>query len=105
MHGSDHMLVVDMATGDLYRLAVNIGKADKLSGGYIGGDGLARDTRGRLYVRGWKTGRIFVLDSQQSAPRQLTDTFKSAADIAIAPDGKHLLVPDMLAGEVVFALT
>jgi sugar lactone lactonase YvrE len=78
MQGSDHVLMVDMASGNLYRLAVNSGKADKLSGGYIGGGGLARDMRGRLYVSSWKTGRIFVLDSPQSAPRQLTDTFKSA---------------------------
>ena len=31
-------------------------------------------------------------------PRLLSDMFQSAADIALMPDGKTLLVPDMKAG-------
>jgi sugar lactone lactonase YvrE len=99
--GPDHMLVVDLASGNLYRLDLGSGEANKLSGDYGSGDGLARDSRGRVYVSDYN-GRVFVRESPRASPRQIADNFESAADIAMAPDGRYLLVPDMKAGELVY---
>jgi sugar lactone lactonase YvrE len=98
----NELLTVDVASGNLYSLELGSGKTTKLSDGYGGGDGLARDGLGRIYVSDYKNGRVFVLDSPRAAPRQISDSFETAADIAISPDGKYLLVPDMKAGELVY---
>jgi sugar lactone lactonase YvrE len=101
-YSPDHMLVVDLASGSLYRLVTAGGEAQLLSGGYGGGDGLARDSRGRIYVSDYQNGRVFMLDDMHAAPRLIAKGFESAADIALAPNGDHLLVPDMKAGELAY---
>jgi sugar lactone lactonase YvrE len=102
VHSPGRMLVVDLNSGNLYLLDVETGSTDKLSGGYGGGDGIARDSRDRTYVSDYANGRVFVIDSLRARPRQLAADFQTAADIAVAPDGEHLLVPDMKAGELIY---
>ncbi len=95
---ADHILVADWGQGYLYRFDMNTGNAQRLGGGFGGADGLARGADGRLFVSDWKNGRLFVVTSELEPPALLSSQFQSAADIAITPDGKTLLVPDMKAG-------
>lgn len=102
MDGPDALLVLDYVTGDLHRLDLKTKAFTKVNGGFGAGDGLARDADGRLYVSDYKDGRVFVLDRPDGEPRLVVEGLESAADIALAPDGKHLLVPDMDAGRLAF---
>lgn len=102
MDGSDQLLVVDLASGTLHRVQTRGGGSRQLSDGYGAADGLARDRRGRIYISDWKNGRVFVLEDSEADPRLIADNFESAADIALAPGGASLLVPDMKAGKLVY---
>ena len=94
----DHIFVTDFGLGDLYRYDLFTNTAEKVSGGFGGPDGLARDGRGRLFVGDWKNGRLFQVNTVLEPPILLSDKFRSAADISLTPDGRTLLVPDMKAG-------
>lgn len=94
------LLVVDFSSGELLRLDVAKLTLEKVAEGFGGGDGLARDATGTLFISDWKGGRVWKLDTRQknAKPEQYAQTFQSAADIALSRDGKHILVPDMKAG-------
>jgi gluconolactonase len=98
LDGPARLLIADFSLGHLYRFGLDDGKLERIGGGFGGTDGLARDSKGRLFVGDWKNGRLFQYLSEAEPPRLLSDKFGSAADIAIMPDGKTLLVPDMKGG-------
>jgi glucose/arabinose dehydrogenase len=98
MDGKSHLLLLDFGTGILSRVAIADGKAEKLADGFDGGDGLAWDAFGRLFISSWKTGKVFGIARPGASPVQLAVQFKSAADLCLDPTGKLLLIPDMLAG-------
>ena len=94
------LLVLDFASGELLRLDLSKQTVEKIGEGFGGGDGLARDAAGILYLSDWKGGRVWKLDLKRSGakPEQYAQTFQSAADIGFSADGKFILVPDMKAG-------
>jgi sugar lactone lactonase YvrE len=94
------LLEVDFASGELLRLDVSKHTVEKIAEGFGGGDGLARDSAGILYLSDWKGGRVWKLDLKRNGakPEQYAQTFQSAADIGLSGDGKFILVPDMKAG-------
>ncbi len=94
----DHILVADFGQGSLFRYDMITNTAQQIGGGFGGTDGLARDGRGRLFIGDWKNGRLFLVTSELQPPFLISDKFQSAADIALTPDGRTLLVPDMKAG-------
>lgn len=94
----EHLLLLDFVSGELHRVNLADGKLARLATGFAGGDGLARDKNGKIYVSEWTTGRVFVLGKESHSPTLLSGDFKSAADICLSPDGKQLYVPDMMAG-------
>ncbi len=97
---SGSLLVVDFFSGDLLRLDTATKKTEKLAGGFGGGDGLALDAAGMLYITDWKGGRAWKLDLRKpgAEPQQYDRKFEAAADIALSTDGKFVLLPDMKAG-------
>jgi sugar lactone lactonase YvrE len=97
---SGSLLVVDFFSGDLLRLDMASKKAEKLAGGFGGGDGLALDAAGMLYLTDWKGGRAWKLDLNKpgAKPQQYDRDFQAAADITLSSDGKFVLLPDMKAG-------
>jgi sugar lactone lactonase YvrE len=101
MDGKDRILMVDFLTGILYRIVLKTGAMEVVAQGFGGGDGVTRGHNGLLYISDWATGRVFSL-SKNGEVKLIASDFKSAADIGMAPDGKHLLVPDMKAGELVY---
>jgi sugar lactone lactonase YvrE len=95
--GKEHLLMVDFFSGILYRVKVSTGKMDVVAEGFGGGDGLARDRKGVVWISDWKNGRVFSLKKDGSLSLAPT-TFQAAADIALSADGRFVLVPDMKAG-------
>lgn len=100
MDGPGQLLVADFGAGDLYRLDINSGKLTALNSGFGGADGLVRDSRGYLYVSDWNNGKVWQLTEPKATPQLIGDGYEAAADIGLATDGKHLLLPDMKAGQL-----
>lgn len=99
--GDEHMLMVDFFSGVLYRIVLKTGRMTQIAEGFGGGDGIARDRKGTLWISDWKSGRLFTL-KKDGELKLVKDGFKAAADITMAADGGTVLVPDMKAGEVVW---
>jgi len=101
---SGTLLVVDFASGELLRLSVAKGTVEKVADGFGGGDGLARDATGMLYISDWKNGKVWKLNlkKKDAKPELYPQTFQASADIGLSKDGKFLLVPDMKAGTLVW---
>ncbi|MCX7627796.1 MAG: SMP-30/gluconolactonase/LRE family protein [Methylophilaceae bacterium] len=97
--GEEKMLMVDFFSGVLYRITLKTGGMVQVAEGFGGGDGLARDRRGVLWISDWKNGRVFSL-KKDGTLKLVKAGYQSAADIALSPDGKFILVPDMKAGEL-----
>jgi len=87
------LLVLDFASGELLRLDLSKQTVEKIQEGFGGGDGLARDAAGILYLSDWKGGRVWKLDLKRTGakPEQYAQTFQSAADIGLSGDGKYIL--------------
>jgi predicted RNA-binding protein with TRAM domain len=98
--GND-LLMLDFVSGNLYRIVLKTGRMAQVAEGFGGGDGIARDSKGTLWISDWKNGRLFTL-KKDGELKFVKDGFKASADITIAADGKTVLVPDMKAGEVVW---
>lgn len=96
------LLVADFSTGELLRLDTATKRTDKLASGFGGGDGLALDKAGRLYITDWKGGRAWKLDLNKpgAEPEPYPQKFAAAADITLSADGKFVLLPDMKAGRL-----
>lgn len=104
--GPNALLVADFGTGKLFRLVMKKGGGKPslklLYSGFGGADGLVRDRDGALYVSDWKGGKVWRLGKPRSAPQLIAEGHKSSADIALSADGRFLLMPDMMAGKLVF---
>lgn len=106
LDGPRSLLVADFGTGKLFRLVMK--KADGkpalklLYSGFGAADGLLRDRDGALYVSDWKGGKVWRLSKPTSPPQLITEGHKSSADIGLSADGRYLLMPDMMAGTLVF---
>jgi glucose/arabinose dehydrogenase len=100
MESAMHLLVLDFATGELHRVNVADGTTEKYAEGFDGGDGLAWDLFGRLYVSSWKSGKVWVIPRPGQKPVLIAEGFQSAADICLDQGAQQILVPDMKAGTI-----
>ena len=97
-----HLLILDFASGELNRLRLADGQVQKVADGFDGGDGLAFDQNGRLFVSSWAQGKVWAIPRPGAKPILMAEGFKSAADLCGDPANPgRLLLPDMLAGTVV----
>ncbi len=97
-----YLLVVDFATGDLYRIRLRDFLFDKLASGFGGGDGIAMAGT-NLYISDWKGGKLWSLDitAPGAEPKLVREGFEGSADIDSTPDDAYILVPEMKAGRLV----
>ena len=95
-----HLLTVDFATGVLYRVNIATSKVTKLADGFGGGDGIIRTPKGTIYISDWKNGNIYL--AAEGKAQIVKGGFNSPADIAIAKDQEHILIPVMKAGTLEF---
>jgi glucose/arabinose dehydrogenase len=95
--GDGKLLMLDFGSGELQQINLKDGKMVRQAAGYLGGDGLARDANGKIYISQWTTGEVSVLGRESHAPT-LIGKFDSAADLCLDEAHDRLLVPDMKAG-------
>jgi hypothetical protein len=105
MDGADKLLAVDYTTGILFRVDLKEKSMEKVAGGFGASDGLVRDARGRLIITDYAGHRVFVLAKPDAKPpekpQEITVSgIESSADLAISPDGRSLLIPDMGGGKL-----
>lgn len=101
MGAQDELLEVDFASGILYSVNLKNGELTKIAEGLGAADGLVRAKDGTYYVSDWEGGKVFRV-SKDGQVKLLKDGYAAAADIALSADGKHVLVPDMKAGALVW---
>ena len=96
-----HLLILDFATGDLNRLRLSDGVVEKVAEGFLGGDGLAFDGHGQLFITSWSQGKLWGIPRPGEKAILLAEGLKSAADLCLdARNNKQMLVPDMLTGTI-----
>ena len=86
----------------------DIGFVATMSSTYNSPYNLARRTQstdiisgGRLIITDYAGHRVFVLAKPDAKPQEITVSgIESAADLAISPDGKSLIIPDMGGGKL-----
>ena len=115
MDGPNKLLVVDYTTGNLFRIDLKaafpmVGNVpvhaarqtmEKVAGGFGASDGLVRDAAGRLIITDYAGHRVFVLAKPDAKPQEIkVNGIESSADLAISPDGKSLIIPDMGGGKL-----
>ncbi len=104
MDGIGHLLVTDAMTGELHRVRIQDGSAQKVADGFGSAAGLAWDRFGRLYIvspheqPGTGKGSVFVIGRPGQKAVLLTKGFGDPRGICLAPDAKHLLVTDPFKG-------
>jgi hypothetical protein len=95
----DKLFVGDFFTGNVY------GYADKkftlAATGLRGVDGLTV-TKDTIYVSSWNQGKVWKVDRKTKESKVILEGLKSAADFYYDAKGKQLVIPDMLAGTLVF---
>ena len=96
---ADALFVGDFFAGDL--LAQEKGELKVVATGMRGIDGLTvlKDT---CYASSWVQGRVWQVDRKTGKTELLLEGLKSAADFFYDAQGRQLIVPDMLAGTLVF---
>lgn len=92
--------IAEFFTGDV--LENDQGKWKTLAKGHRSADGLVHDTKGRFYVSEVMTGRITRYEADGTAPKELGEGLRSAADHYLDEKAGVLVVPDSKAGQLVF---
>ena len=93
------LLMGDFFTGNV--LAYSDDKLRIVAKGMRGAD--AVEAFGdKIYVSSWPLGKVWAYDRKTKKSKVLSDEFTTAADFYLDRKGKQLIVPDMLAGKLVF---
>jgi glucose/arabinose dehydrogenase len=98
MDGLSFLLVLDATSGELSRIKIADGTAEKVADGFGEGSGLTWDKYGRLYLADAKAGRILAIPRPGEQPVAVASGLGAVAGIAVDPTGKQLLVVDTKAG-------
>ncbi|HVJ81071.1 MAG TPA: PQQ-dependent sugar dehydrogenase [Planctomycetia bacterium] len=101
LDGVNHLLNVDFVGGVLRRVKIADGSAETVATGFEGGDGLAWDMFGRLFISSWGQGKVWGIAKAGDAPVLMHSGMQSSADLCVDASGNNLLVPDMKAGTLV----
>ena len=92
--------IAEFFIGDV--LEYNKGKWKTIAQGHRSGDGIVHDSKGRFYISEVMTGRVTRYEADGSAPKELGQGLKAAADHFLDEKAGVLIVPDSKAGELVF---
>jgi glucose/arabinose dehydrogenase len=97
MDGLSHLLALDTTSGELLRIRISDGSAVKIADGFDGGDGLAWDWFGRLFITSLTQGKVWGIARPGQTPALLASGFESAGQLCLDPSG-NLLMLDGKAG-------
>jgi len=98
LDGASHLLLLDFGSGILYRIKLADSSAQKIADGFDGGDGLAWDKFGKLFITSWKSGKVWGIPRPGQKPILMPASFEQAADLCLDAANKNVLIPDMKAG-------
>ena len=99
--GKEGLLLGDFFTGNIVRKTAK-GKLRVIAKGLRGADAVEPDGKGGIYVSSWTQGKVWKLTENGKKKELILDGPKSAADLFVDRKAKKLIVPDMLAGTLVF---
>ncbi len=98
LDGASHLLLLDFGSGVLSRIKLADNSAQKVADGFDGGDGLAWDKHGQLFVTSWLKGCVWGIPRPGQKPVLLTDALEQSADLCLDATGRNLLIPGMKGG-------
>jgi len=98
LDGVSHLLLLDSITGDLLRVRITSGTAVKVAHGFEGGDGLAWDWFGQLFIASSTQAKVWGIARPGQKPMLLASGFQSPAALCPDPTGTFVLVADRKAG-------
>jgi hypothetical protein len=93
------LLMGDFFTGNI--LAYSDDKLRIVAKGFRGADAVEAFGN-KIYVSSWPLGKVWAYDRKTKKSTVLSDEFTTAADFYLDRKAKQLIVPDMLAGKLVF---
>jgi len=91
----------DFFTGNIVR-KTSQGKLRVIAKGLRGADAIDPDGKGGIYVSSWTQGKVWKLTDNGKKKEVILEGLKSAADFYLDRKAKKLIVPDMLAGTLIF---
>ena len=98
LDGLSHLLLLDTATGELMRVRIADGSAVKIADGFEGGEGLAWDWSGQLFITSLQQGKVWGIARPGQEPVLIATGFESAAGLCQGPTEAAMLIPDRKAG-------
>ena len=99
--GKNGLLLCDFFTGNIVRKTAK-GKLRVIAKGLRGADAVAPAGNGTIYVSSWTQGKVWKLTENGKKQQVILEGLKSAADFFVDRKAKKLIVPDMLAGTLIF---
>ena len=99
--GKTGLLLGDFFTGNIVRKNTK-GKLRVIAKGLRGADAVDPDGKGAIYVSSWTQGKVWKLTNNGKKKELILEGLKSAADLYVDRKAKKLIVPDMLAGTLIF---
>lgn len=95
----ERLFVGDFFSGNIVTYAD--GKYQVVAGGVRGVDGLAV-TKDAFYASSWTQGKVWRVDRKTREATVILEGLKTAADFFVDRKNKQLIIPDMIAGTLVF---
>ncbi len=105
LDGKSYLLLLDSGTGELLRIRIADGTAIKIADGFEGGDGLAWDWFGQLFITSGKQGKVWGIARPGQRPVLIASGLQSAGSPGLDPTGRFLLVPDRNTGTLMAVST
>ncbi len=97
--GEETLLMGDFFTGNIVAYADK--KLRVVAKGMRGADAVEA-FGSKIYVSSWPQGKVWAYDRKTKKTTVLADDFTTAADFYLDRKGKQLVIPDMLAGKIIF---
>jgi len=97
--GDETLIMGDFFTGNIVSYADK--KFRVVAKGMRGADAV-ESMGSKIYVSSWPLGKVWAYDRKTKKTTVLADDFTTAADFYLDRKKKQLIIPDMLAGKIVF---
>ena len=99
--GKNGLLLCDFFTGNILRKTAK-GQLNVIAKGLRGADAINTGGKGVIYVSSWTQGKVWKLTENGKKSEVILEGLLSAADFFVDLKAKKLIVPDMLAGTLIF---
>lgn len=99
--GKNGLLLCDFFTGNILRKTAK-GQLKVIAKGLRGADAINTGGKGVIYVSSWTQGKVWKLTENGKKSEVILEDLLSAADFFVDLKAKKLIVPDMLAGTLIF---